>query len=131
MILLVLNIVFFIFNTRLSCKEILVVTYQFLLGYSSNSPTMAKINCIHGFANSITFIYYILPFPINFTLNKLFREALINRFFGIFSADLVFKYNRWTTTVGMIGLNARSVNRVESYEMNTYARKIRKTKHDI
>ena len=82
-VLLILDIVFFIFNVPLSCTEILEVVYQNILFYSSNDKnTIAIINLLHAFSNTLAFLYYLAPFFINLLFNHLFREELSSILFN-------------------------------------------------
>jgi len=73
-VLLILDIIFFIFNVPLSCTEILTVVYQNILLYPSSNNTMTLLNLLHGFANTFAYIYYLIPFFINLFFNRLFRQ---------------------------------------------------------
>ncbi len=75
-VLLILDIIFFIFNVPLSCTEIITVVYQDVLLYPSNDNTMALINVFHAFANTFAYMYYLAPFFINLFFNRLFRQEL-------------------------------------------------------
>jgi len=75
-VLLILDIVFFIFNVPLSVTEILTIIYQNILLYPSNNNTMALLNLLHGFANTFAYIYYLIPFFINLFFNTMFRKEL-------------------------------------------------------
>ncbi len=74
--LLIMDSIFFIFNVPLSCTEINTVVVQNILLYPSNSPTSALATLLHAFANTLAYIYYILPFFVNLCFNKMFRKQL-------------------------------------------------------
>jgi len=76
LVLLILDIVFFIFNVPLSVTEILTIIYQNILLYPSNNNTMALLILLHGFANTFAYIYYLIPFFINLFFNTMFRKEL-------------------------------------------------------
>ena len=76
-VLLILDILFFIFNVPLSCTEILTIIYQNILLYPSNNNTMALLNLLHGLANTFAYIYYLIPFFINLFFNSMFRRELL------------------------------------------------------
>jgi hypothetical protein len=81
-VLLILDIIFFIFNVPLSCTEILTAVYQNILFYPSSNNTMALLNLLHGFANTFAYIYYLIPFFINLFFNRLFKQELFVLLFG-------------------------------------------------
>ena len=75
-VLLILDIIFFIFNVPLSLTEILTAVFQNILLYPSSNNTMALEHLLHAFANTFAYIYYIMPFFINLFFNRLFRQEL-------------------------------------------------------
>jgi hypothetical protein len=73
-VLLVLDIIFFIFNVPLSFTEILTAVYSNILLYPSSNNTMALMNLLHALANTLAYTFYLVPFFINLFFNRLFRQ---------------------------------------------------------
>jgi len=81
-LLLILDLLFFIFNFPLSVTNTLNSTYKDVLSYPSSSNTMGLLGLLHDFANTFAFFYLLAPFFINLFFNKIFRQELVLILFG-------------------------------------------------
>jgi hypothetical protein len=81
-LLLILDLLFFIFNFPLSVTNTLNSTYKDVLSYPSNGNTMALLGLLHDFANTFAFIYLLAPFFINLIFNTIFRQEIVLMLFG-------------------------------------------------
>ena len=72
-----MDIIFFIFNVPLSCTEINTVIVNNILLYPSGTPNHAFAYLLHALANTLAYIYYIIPFFVNLCFNKMFRKQFI------------------------------------------------------
>jgi len=81
-LLLMLDVLFFIFNFPLSVTNTLNSTYKDVLSYPSSSNTMGLLGLLHDFANTFAFLYLLAPFFINLFFNKIFRQELVLILFG-------------------------------------------------
>jgi hypothetical protein len=86
-VLLILDIIFFIFNVPLSITEILTAVFQNILLYPPSNNTMALEYLLHALANTFAYIYYMMPFFINLFFNRLFRQELYAFLFGTRNLD--------------------------------------------
>jgi hypothetical protein len=76
--LVMLNLIFFLFNFPLSITYILTNLFKYYYKLSnSTSSFMSELNYIHSIANSLAYVYCSMSFFTNLAFNSLFRKEIV------------------------------------------------------
>lgn len=75
--LFLMNFIFFIFNFPLAITYLLVNIYKDILGFSSDSITMTKVQLAHYLTNALGYAYNSIAFFMNIWFNQSYRREFI------------------------------------------------------